>query len=44
MRGMRSHIVHDYDTIDLELVRKAVRDEVPPLAPALEAILGAAGR
>jgi uncharacterized protein with HEPN domain len=43
MRGMRNHIVHGYDTIDLELVWKVGRDELPPLAPALEAILGAAG-
>ena len=39
IRGMRNRIVHGYDTVDLEIVWKAVRDELPPLVPALERIL-----
>jgi uncharacterized protein with HEPN domain len=36
---MRNRIVHGYDTVDLEVVWKAVREELPPLVPALERIL-----
>ncbi|MDH7499588.1 MAG: DUF86 domain-containing protein [candidate division NC10 bacterium] len=39
MRGMRSQIVHGYDQIDLEIVWKVVRDELPPLLPMLKRIL-----
>ncbi len=39
MRGMRNHIVHGYDQIDLEIVWKVVRDHLPPLVPHLERIL-----
>jgi uncharacterized protein with HEPN domain len=39
IRGMRNRIVHGYDTVDLEVVWKAVRDELPPLVPTLERIL-----
>src|SRR5690349_11604594 len=38
MRGMRNHIVHAYDTIDLEIVWIVVRDELPPLVPILQRI------
>jgi uncharacterized protein with HEPN domain len=30
---MRNRIVHEYDTIDAELVWNVVRDEFPPLIP-----------
>ena len=39
MRGMRNHIVHGYDQIDLEIVWKVIQDELPPLVPVLESIL-----
>ena len=39
MRGIRNRIVHGYDTVDLEIVWKAVRDELPPLVPVFERIL-----
>jgi uncharacterized protein with HEPN domain len=42
MRGMRHHIVHGYDRIDLEIVWRVVQDELPPLVPALERVLAAA--
>lgn len=39
MRGMRNHIVHGYDQIDLEIVWNVVRDELPPLVPKLQCML-----
>jgi uncharacterized protein with HEPN domain len=39
IRGMRNHIVHEYDTIDFEVVWKVVHDELPPLVPEFERIL-----
>ena len=39
MRGIRNRIVHGYDTVDLEIVWKAVCDELPPLLTALKRIL-----
>ena len=38
MRGIRNRIVHGYDTVDLEIVWKAIRDELPPLVPVFERI------
>jgi len=39
MRGMRNHIVHGYDQIDLEIVWEVVTRDLPPLVPHLERIL-----
>jgi len=39
MRGISNRIVHGYDTVDLEIVWKAVCDELPPLLTALKRIL-----
>jgi uncharacterized protein with HEPN domain len=39
MRGMRNHIVHGYDQIDLEIVWQVLQEELPPLVPILERIL-----
>jgi len=39
VRGMRNHITHGYDQIDLEIVWKVVTVELPPLVPHLERIL-----
>jgi uncharacterized protein with HEPN domain len=39
IRGMRNRIVHEYDTIDAELVWNVVRDEFPPLVPIFERLL-----
>jgi len=38
MRGIRNHIVHGYDRIDLEIIWNVVQGELPPLVPLLEAI------
>jgi uncharacterized protein with HEPN domain len=39
IRGMRNRIVHEYDTIDAELVWNVVRDEFPPLIPIFVRLL-----
>ena len=39
MRGMRNHIVHAYDNIDLEIVWLVVRNELAPLMSVLQQIL-----
>lgn len=42
MRGMRNHIVHGYDAIDVEIVWEVVTRDLPPLLPHLERILNEA--
>jgi uncharacterized protein with HEPN domain len=39
LRGMRNHIVHGYDQVDLEIVWGVVVNELPSLVPAFEQIL-----
>ncbi len=39
MRGMRNHLIHGYDVIDLEIVWKVLRDELPQVVPLLERVL-----
>jgi uncharacterized protein with HEPN domain len=43
MGGMRNHIVHGYDQIDLEVVWKVLCDHLPALVPHLERMLSEAG-
>jgi uncharacterized protein with HEPN domain len=38
IRGMRNHIVHRYDVIDVGIVWKVVQDRLPALVPVLERI------
>lgn len=38
MRGMRNHIVHAYNNIDLEIVWLVVRNELPPLVAVLQQV------
>ena len=40
MTGMRNVLVHDYDGVDLSIVWRMAEQELPPLAEAIEAILG----
>jgi len=42
MRGMRNHIVHEYERIDREIVWEVVRNELPPFIPVLQQILAEA--
>jgi uncharacterized protein with HEPN domain len=39
IRGMRNHIVHGYDQVDLEIVWNVVQTELPPLVPLFEKIM-----
>jgi uncharacterized protein with HEPN domain len=38
IRGMRNHIVHGYDVIDVGIVWNVVQDRLQPLVPILERI------
>ena len=38
IRGMRNHIVHGYDVIDIDIVFNVVQDRLPPLVPVLKRI------
>jgi len=38
IRGMRNHIVHGYDVIDVGIVWNVVQDRLAPLVPLLERI------
>ena len=38
---MRNRLAHGYDTVDFNLVAATIRDDIPPLIAALEAILRA---
>jgi uncharacterized protein with HEPN domain len=38
IRGMRNHIVHGYDVIDVGIVWNVVQDRLAPLVPVLERI------
>ncbi len=44
MIGMRNVVVHDYADVDMTLVWKTVREDLPGLVDRLNAILGDAGR
>ncbi len=37
--GMRDKLIHGYHGVDLEIVWKAVQEEVPPLKPLVEKML-----
>lgn len=39
MKGMRNHLVHGYDRVDVEKIRLAVEESVPCLIPQLEQLL-----
>ncbi len=39
IQGMRNHIVHAYDQVDLEIVWNVVQGELPPLVPTFERIM-----
>jgi uncharacterized protein with HEPN domain len=39
MRGMRNHLIHGYDVIDLEIVWHVLSDELPKVAALLEKVL-----
>jgi len=38
--GLRNRLIHGYDSVDLSILWRIVKDDVPPLITALENILG----
>lgn len=38
MAGLRDRIVHEYDTVDLEILWVVVKDEIPRLRPKLQQV------
>lgn len=39
MAGLRDRIVHEYDTVDMEILWAVVRDEIPRLRPQIQQII-----
>ena len=39
MAGMRDKIIHGYDEVDLRIVWKVVKEDIPVLKPRLQQIL-----
>ena len=39
MASMRDRVIHGYDTVDLEMVWKTVKEDLPPLRQKMETIL-----
>ncbi len=39
MSGMRDKLIHEYFGIDIEILWKVARDEIPPLKPSIQNIL-----
>ena len=40
MAKMRDKLIHEYFGVDVEIVWKVVNDEIPPLKPLIQQILG----
>ncbi|MBU4317469.1 MAG: DUF86 domain-containing protein [Proteobacteria bacterium] len=40
MAGIRDKLIHDYFGIDLDVIWKTVKEDLPPLAPIITHILG----
>jgi uncharacterized protein with HEPN domain len=40
--GMRHRLIHDYDTVDLDILWDTVKHDLPPLLAELEIIVGSA--
>ncbi|GBE18331.1 hypothetical protein BMS3Abin16_00928 [archaeon BMS3Abin16] len=39
MAGMRDKLIHQYFSVDLEIVWKVVKEELPPIRPFIEKII-----
>jgi uncharacterized protein with HEPN domain len=37
--GMRNRLVHGYDVVDLDLLRRTVKEDLPPLIASLQEVL-----
>lgn len=40
VRGMRNHIAHDYERLDMDVIWATVQEDIPALIIALDAALG----
>ncbi len=43
MSGMRNKLIHEYFGIDMEILWKVAKDEVPPFKPLIKNILKSLG-
>lgn len=43
MTGIRDKLIHDYVSVNLEVVWKTVQEDLPPLLPQIERILAESG-
>ena len=43
MSGIRDKLIHDYVTVNLEIVWRTVKEDLPALMPAMQAILADLG-
>ncbi len=39
MAGMRDHIIHGYDTVDLQIVWDVVKQDIPAIKPQIQQLL-----
>jgi len=39
MAGLRDRVVHEYDTVDMEILWAVVKDEIPRIRPQLQQII-----
>jgi uncharacterized protein with HEPN domain len=39
MAGMRDKLIHAYEEVDVEIVMKTVREDIPVIAPRIGALL-----
>jgi uncharacterized protein with HEPN domain len=39
MAGLRDRVVHEYDTLDMEILWAVVKDEIPGIRPQLQRII-----
>jgi len=43
MAGMRDKMIHEYFGVDVEILWKTIKENVPPLKPLIQEVLGSLG-